>query len=58
MATDQMMMMHRGSMDVSDFDFRLQHPFSCVISGPSQFWKVLFCETFVGKRFEFNFQEN
>ncbi len=34
MATDQMMM-HRGSMDVSDFDFRLQHPFSCVISGPS-----------------------
>ncbi len=49
MATDQMMMMHRGSMDVSDFDFRLQHPFSCVISGPSNSGKSYFVKLLLEK---------
>ncbi len=48
MATDQMMM-HRGSMDVSDFDFRLQHPFSCVISGPSNSGKSYFVKLLLEK---------
>ncbi len=40
MATDTMM--PRGVRDNSEFDFRLQHPFSCVISGPSNSGKTYF----------------
>ena len=31
-----------GMKDVNNFDFRLQHPFSCVISGPSNSGKTYF----------------
>ncbi len=40
MATDSMM--PRGVRDASEFDFRMQHPFSCVISGPSNSGKTYF----------------
>ncbi len=40
MATDSMM--PRGVRDASEFDCRLQHPFSCVISGPSNSGKTYF----------------
>ena len=32
----------QGLRDVTYFDFRLQHPFSCVISGPSNLGKTFF----------------
>ncbi len=35
-------MMHRGVRDASEFDFRLIHPFSSVISGPSNSGKTYF----------------
>lgn len=43
------MAMHRGSQDVSDFDFRLQHPFSCVVSGPSNSGKSYFVKLLLEK---------
>lgn len=43
------MTMHRGSQDVSDFDFRLQHPFSCVVSGPSNSGKSYFVKLLLEK---------
>ena len=33
---------YRGVRDIGSFDFRLQHPFSCVISGPSNSGKTFF----------------
>ncbi len=40
MATDSTA--HRGVRDASEFDFRLIHPFACVISGPSNSGKTYF----------------
>ncbi len=40
MATDSMLA--RGVRDASEFDFRLHHPFSCVISGLSNSGKTYF----------------
>lgn len=36
-----------GSSDVTGFDFRLQHPFSCVISGPSNSGKTFFVKMLI-----------
>ena len=41
MATDNVFG-HRGVLDPNGFDFRLQHPFSCVLSGPSSSGKTFF----------------
>lgn len=41
MATDNVFG-HRGVRDSDGFDFRLQHPFSCVLSGPSNSGKTFF----------------
>ena len=36
-----------GLRDVTNFDFRLQHPFSCVISGPSNSGKTFFVKMLI-----------
>ena len=41
MATDNVFG-HRGVVDTAGFDFRLDHPFSCVLSGPSNSGKTFF----------------
>ncbi len=54
MATDSMM--PRGVRDASEFDFRLQHPFSCVISGPSNSGKTYFVKRLMEK-FKYDFKK-
>src|SRR4029434_9360518 len=36
----KMAIFNTGLTDVNNFDFRLQHPFSCMISGPSNSGKT------------------
>ena len=38
---------YHGVRDVEGFDFRLQHPFSCVISGPSNSGKTFFVKQLI-----------
>src|SRR4029434_8748876 len=39
--------LNKGLIGVNSFDFRLQHPFSCIISGPSNSGKTYFVKMLI-----------
>ena len=43
----QMAIFNTGLTAVNNFDFRLQHPFSCMISGPSNSGKTYFVKMLI-----------